>query len=161
MEYTGVDGVMTSEAILENPAFFSTEWHHIEQVMAEYVDFAEKYDENINTTRSHLYKSLYSGLKIHTDLRDNLTFARTFEEMRAVVAELAERRKDETPESKIQWYHRYWKEHEKELAYTDMEYDDFIQLMDEKQKKTKKQQGQEEEQEVVAVNNLFTQEEEY
>ena len=160
LEYTGVDGVMTSEAILENPAFFSPEWHHIEQVMSEYIDFAEKYEENINTTRSHLYKSLYSGLKVHTDLRDSLTVAKTFDEMRAVVTELAELRKDESPESKIQWYHRYWKEHEKELAYTDVEYDEFISIMDDKRDNSKKKQGIEDEG-VLAVNSLFTQEDEY
>lgn len=59
LEFTGCDGVMTSEAILENPAFFSTEWHHIEKVMLDYLDFAIKYDENLNIARSHLYKSLY------------------------------------------------------------------------------------------------------
>jgi len=38
LEYTGCDGVMTSEAILENPAFFDPSWPHIEKVMHEYVE---------------------------------------------------------------------------------------------------------------------------
>jgi len=161
LEYTGCDGVMTSEAILEYPAFFDPTIHHIEQVMYEYVEFWEKYDENINTCKSHLYKSLYSGFKKHIDIRDNFTESRTYKAIKDVVKELAELRKDEDPESKIEWYHRYWKEHEEELAYTDMGYSEFISMMDQRWHNTKIASTKPEEDQIDGIGGLFDNDEEY
>ena len=131
LDFTGWDGVMTSEAILENPAFFHTEWRHIEDVMIDFLDIAEKYDEDINTIRNHLYKSLYSGFKRHTDIRDIVVKAPTIDIIREAVTELKDRRKEEIPQSKIEWYHRYWKNHETELAYSDESYEEWLKQMNE------------------------------
>jgi hypothetical protein len=146
---------MTSEAILENPAFFSPEWNHIEQVMLEYLDFAKKYNENINTARSHIYKSLYSGFKLHTDLRDQITAARTIDEFKAIVTELYERRKDEDPESKITWYQRHWKTHETEPAHIESDFEEFVGLMDKRLKPGAAETIDHTEENIGVVANLF------
>jgi hypothetical protein len=45
MELTGVDGVMTSEAILENAAFFNPTFVHLEDQSLEYLVLAETHKE--------------------------------------------------------------------------------------------------------------------
>lgn len=84
MDYTGVDGVMTSEAILENPAFFEPKFYHLEDLMLEYLEIAENYNEVYSTVRNHLYKSLYSGFKVHLDLRDMLYKSECWETMKNI-----------------------------------------------------------------------------
>lgn len=123
---------MTSEAILENPAFFEPEWQHIEDVMLAFLELAEEYDEDINTVRNHLYKSLFSGFKVHTDLRDRTVAATSIEQMREITEELKDRRTGQLPEDKIEWYHRYWKGHKTELPYTDIDFEEFVRVQDEK-----------------------------
>ena len=123
---------MTSEAILENPAFFDPSWPHIEKVMHEYVELWEKYNENFGICKGHLYKSLYSGFKKHPEVREKFDGLRDLASFKGIVNELAELRKNEDPKSKIEWYHRHWKEHEEELAYTEMDYNEFIAMMDER-----------------------------
>ena len=56
-----------------------------------------------------MFKFLYTGLQIHTDLRSKLGQSKTVEELREVANEIKERRKNETAESKITWYHRHFK----------------------------------------------------
>ena len=71
----------------------------------------EKYpgEADMKTIRSHMFKFLYTGLQIHTDLRSKLGQSKTVEELREVAFEIKERRKDESAESKISWYHRHFK----------------------------------------------------
>jgi hypothetical protein len=72
---------MTSEAILEYPAFFDPEMHHMEDIFSEYIKNAIKYEEKYFTARSHMYKSLFNGLSIHTDLREDLNVSKEYDEM--------------------------------------------------------------------------------
>jgi len=100
MDITGVDGVMACESILEYPALFdNSKVHDLDELTLEYIDLFEKYpgEADMKTIRSHMFKFLYTGLQVHTDLRS------------AVALELQKRRKDETPESKITWYYRHWR----------------------------------------------------
>ena len=71
----------------------------------------EKYpgEADMKTIRSHMFKFLYTGLQIHTDLRSKLGQSKTVEDLREVALEIKERRKDESPESKISWYYRHFK----------------------------------------------------
>jgi len=41
MEYTGVDGVMSAEALLENPALFSGKQYDLDDLALEYLDICE------------------------------------------------------------------------------------------------------------------------
>ncbi len=112
LEYTGCDGVMSSESILEYPPLFDPQesLYDIDQVALQYLDLVDKYpgEADLKNTRSHLHKFLYTGFKEHTDLRDQLTNSKTLEEYRAVVVAMIERRKGIAPEKKLGWYYRYW-----------------------------------------------------
>lgn len=109
LEKTGVDGVMSAEALLENPALFSGEkLIDLDALAKEYIEFWQKYDgKNLRYLKPHLFKILHQGLKEHSDLRTRLGEAKTFEEHSLVMEELAERRKDIQIEDKFGWYHRY------------------------------------------------------
>lgn len=109
LEQTGVDGVMSAEALLENPALFSgKEVKDLDVLAAEYLELWQKYDgKNVRYLKPHLFKILHQGLKENTDLRSQLGAARKLEEYHKVVQELSERRKGMDLESKFGWYHRY------------------------------------------------------
>ena len=131
LKFTCWDGVMTSESILENPAFFTSEWSNIEDVMLDFLEISEKYEVDINTVRNHLYKSLFSCFKRHTDIRDCVIKAPTVEAIREAVVELKDRRQDKLTQSKIKWYHRYWKTHQNESTHSEDPYDEWLAQMNE------------------------------
>lgn len=62
LELTGVDGVMTSEAILENAAFFNGTPVHLEDQCLEYLSLAETHNEKLSVIKQHVFKFLHSGL---------------------------------------------------------------------------------------------------
>lgn len=108
LEHTGVDGVMSAESLLENPALFSGEVKCLDSLAEEYLDCWEKYDKpNSKYIKPHLFKILHKGLNEHTDLRERLGNAKTLEEYRSIVKELKERRKEVRLEDKFGWYERY------------------------------------------------------
>jgi hypothetical protein len=73
---------------------------------------AEKYPgADDSCMRAHLFKMLFTGLAIHTDLRERLVKAFGIDNFRQIVHELTMRRVDITAEAKLGWYLRYWKEH--------------------------------------------------
>lgn len=158
LSYTGADGVMTSESILEYPALFDPVWYHLEDLMIEYLDLAEHYKEDHPIARNHLYKSLFTGFKDHIDLRDSLFKCEDFEQMREITRELKERRKGQEPQSKIGWYHRYWKNHETETPYTTQDFNEFIQDFQVKEDAiVNRKQFESKELEISpAVSSLFT-----
>ena len=65
-------------------------------------------EADLKNVRSHLHKFLYTGLQIHTDLRDRLSDAKSLDTLKDVVREMIDRRKDISAEDKIGWYYRYW-----------------------------------------------------
>jgi hypothetical protein len=65
-------------------------------------------EADLKNVRSHLHKFLYTGLKIHTDLRDKLSDAKSLDTLKEVVKEMTARREGVTPDDKIGWYYRYW-----------------------------------------------------
>lgn len=108
---TRCDGVMSAEGVLENPSLFSgPALKDLDEIAMEYVDCVQKYPDQINFMKSHLFKLLHSGLKVHTDLRSKLGTSRTFEEYSAIVKEMRNRRKDVPLKEKLGWYKRYWKD---------------------------------------------------
>jgi len=56
---TGVDGVMVSEAILDNPAFFSGTRPDAIELGAELLHFFAKYGGDRGWIRPHLFKILH------------------------------------------------------------------------------------------------------
>jgi len=77
LKYTGCDGVMSSESILEYPALFDpSKIYDMDELTLEYFDFYEKYpgEATIKILRAHLHKFMHSGFTAHghADLRDKL-----------------------------------------------------------------------------------------
>ena len=97
LELTGADGVMSSESILEYAALFDpSKVHDLDDLTIEYLDLYEKYPGEADRShiRAHMFKFLYTGLSVHTDLRDRVAKAQTFEEFKAIALEMKERRKE-------------------------------------------------------------------
>ncbi|XP_050088302.1 tRNA-dihydrouridine(16/17) synthase [NAD(P)(+)]-like [Anopheles aquasalis] len=90
---TGVNGVMTAEGNLYNPALFDginpVSW----EMANEYLDLVEQYPAPISYIRGHMFKMFHHlmHLKSNTALREELAVCRSVAEFRAVVAELQKR----------------------------------------------------------------------
>lgn len=107
LEFTGVDGIMTSEGILEDPALFSRPIPALPPVSDtgvivdgvevtastpnqmdiafEYLDFCERYPTRVlKIVRSHLMKYLYRYFDAHPQYREYFGNADSIEEFRAV-----------------------------------------------------------------------------
>jgi tRNA-dihydrouridine synthase 1 len=100
LEQTGAAAVMSSEALLENPALFCA---NRDPNSGEYLDqdeLARRYlavcgetppAKGVSIVRGHLFKFLHNGLREHADLRDELLVAGGLSEMGAVCERLAAR----------------------------------------------------------------------
>lgn len=102
---TGVDGVMSSEAALENPAIFccnrDADGNYVDQnrLTQEYLDLAEHYLPESkgskaacpSCVKAHLFKFLHAGLQANPDLRSRVSEGHTLQDFRAVSEELAAR----------------------------------------------------------------------
>ncbi|KAL3813637.1 hypothetical protein ACJIZ3_014905 [Penstemon smallii] len=88
LEETGVEGVLSAESLLENPALFAgyrtPEWvsdneeickdGKLDQaeLLVEYLKFCEKYPVPWRMIRSHVHKLLGEWFRIHPSVRDDL-----------------------------------------------------------------------------------------
>lgn len=121
LEITGADGVMSSEAILENPALFAShpdnnpcnahsQLSYLNLAM-EYMEFVRRYPPpKLKIIRAHLFKILYQDLSRHVDLRDILASTDSEHTMRDIIDTIVARengRKDYTQE--MSWYRRHRK----------------------------------------------------
>jgi len=105
---TGVDGVMSAEALLENPALFSGKIHDLDELALEYLELWKEYGNNDKRyVKGHLFKIAYEGLRKEVDLRDRMQKALEVNEMEDILKQLKERRKDVSNENKFGWYERY------------------------------------------------------
>lgn len=107
-EHTKVDGVMSAEALLENPALFSGKLLDLDDLALEYLECWKQY-ENGHTKyiKPHLFKILHQGLSENVDLRKKMVECKTIEDYENLCKELKERRKDKKPIEKFGWYERY------------------------------------------------------
>eukprot|EP01038_Epipyxis_sp_PR26KG_P007479 gene7479-10193_t len=108
-QLTGVDGVMSSEGILENPTIFSNNCYSLSQMdMAdEYLSFCGIYPtRHMKTIRLHLIKFLHRYIDQHTVLRDALGKAHSMEEFRDAINLCRELVQDESLYAET-WYRRY------------------------------------------------------
>ena len=120
LAFTGCDGVMSSESILEYPALFAGhELHDMDKLIMEYLEMYEKYpgEATAKHLKPHIHKFMHAGFVAqgHVDLRNrvnevNLSKPENFELMKQIAIELAERRKDVPLIDKISWYYRHWKD---------------------------------------------------
>ena len=97
LEHTGAAAVMSSEALLENPALFCRNIHpetgeYLDQMTLahRYLEICEMHPpgKGAAVVRGHLFKMLHNGLRQHTELRDELLLAHTLEEMRSVLRKM-------------------------------------------------------------------------
>jgi tRNA-dihydrouridine synthase len=112
--YIGADGVMTSEAILENPALFArnlnenNEYRTLVDLAEEYLHMAIKYPgSQIKTTRNHMMKFFYKYFIKHPDLRDRTAMTNSNEGFQSIIIELRSRINDSDNDYKESWYKRY------------------------------------------------------
>jgi len=107
LELTGVDGVMSSESLLENPALFSGKVYNLDQIAWEYLELCKIYQTDSCYIRPHLFKFLFTGLQRYPELREELGQAKTMNEFERIVLQVRDLRINEAPESKLGWYVRY------------------------------------------------------
>jgi tRNA-dihydrouridine synthase 1 len=117
LAYTGVDGVMSSEALLCNPSIFAGKRVDSLTIAQEYMDIVRELEASAPTEqsmiRAHLFKMLFQHLSIHKDLRDRLSSC-VPEEFLSIVDELKSRFTGLSEEEKAAqlatvpvWYERH------------------------------------------------------
>jgi len=93
MEVSGVEGVMSAEGHLTNPAIFAGINPPVWEMCLEYLDLVDIYPCPLSYTRGHLFKMCHHLLQIRTnfDLRERIGKSHSFEEFRDCVLQLKER----------------------------------------------------------------------
>jgi tRNA-dihydrouridine synthase 1 len=92
-EATGVDGIMSAEGNLYNPAIFSRKHYASWFLAQEYLEICNEYKNSATPSqiKAHLFKMFHSCLPLHVDLREKLAVVKTFEECNFIVSELKSR----------------------------------------------------------------------
>lgn len=88
---TGVQGVMSAEGNLHNPALFTGESPPIWKMAEDYLELAEKYPCPLSYARGHMFKMLHHSLNVHPDVRDIIAVGKTLECFRLATLKLKER----------------------------------------------------------------------
>ncbi|KAK3726639.1 hypothetical protein QZH41_012292, partial [Actinostola sp. cb2023] len=84
LEYTGVDGVMTAEGNLHNPALLSDKQPMVWEMAKQYLELVDQYPCQLSAVRGHLFKLMHHSLCKHTDLRIKLGDAKSLEEIKQI-----------------------------------------------------------------------------
>jgi len=123
LEFTGCDGVMSGEAILENPALFDARYQTrllpALAITREYLELCAKHRHNNSVIRPHLFKFLFRLLTLHTDLRERFGKCSN-DEIPVLLSELENREAAMTEEERekkyrtvTSWYSRHLSVHRK------------------------------------------------
>ncbi|KAJ1820961.1 tRNA dihydrouridine synthase [Coemansia sp. RSA 2671] len=88
IDATNVEGVMSAETNLYNPALFSGKVLPTWQMAEEYLDICNEVPTNISYIRGHLFKLFRYSLPIHTDLRQKLVDVRDLDGYRQFVRDM-------------------------------------------------------------------------
>ncbi|KAH8413351.1 hypothetical protein KR009_010184 [Drosophila setifemur] len=115
LEETGVDGVMSAEGNLHNPAIFQGLAPPVWQMAKEYLEFVDLYPCPSSYIRGHLFKLFHHIMNIrqNSELRDTLATANQLVQFHSVVAKV---------QSKYEPYHKG------EVPYEDEEMDAAISM---------------------------------
>jgi tRNA-dihydrouridine synthase 1 len=127
LDYTGVDGIMSSEAILEYPALFTdTNTEAVGgkrtgperlKLAKEYLQIAEKHPpqlggqgNGIKCVRTHIHKFLHEDLSGRHDIRQDIAFAQEYAKLFKCLDDVEELNKKEGHEVEkegLAWYMRH------------------------------------------------------
>ena len=116
LKQTGADGVMSSEAILEDPSFFSTENISRLQISREYIDLGKEYPPDVagqgsgvKCMRNHLHRFLHPFLQEDMELRHMVQCAITVEALEEALDILEDRQSSYTTKDSDndRWYMRH------------------------------------------------------
>lgn len=100
LQFTGVDGVMSAEGHLHNPAIFvnptacfEEKFPRIDRVAKEYLEIVRELDDPCSNiaVKAHLFALFRVAFEVHKDMRNVLGASRTYEESMNVIAILEER----------------------------------------------------------------------
>jgi tRNA-dihydrouridine synthase 1 len=100
LEYTGCDGVMSAEGLLEYPALFSGKQYNQMDLIMEYFEIAESsilpYPAAL---KGHVFRQLGDLLNIHVDLRTQISNPdiKDYFKLKAIVLELKHRVENNIP----------------------------------------------------------------
>lgn len=90
MQETGVDGVMSAEGNLYNPALFTptlfASWFLVDQYLS--IIDASPISANSSQAKAHIFKMFHACLAVHVDLRERLGSAYTFEQIKNITEEM-------------------------------------------------------------------------
>ncbi|KAL2101501.1 hypothetical protein ACEWY4_003262 [Coilia grayii] len=96
MEETGVQGVMSAEGNLHNPALFEGCSPPVWEMAEEYLEVVKKHTPcSLSFVRAHLFKLWHHTLQIHQDLREDLAKVKNLEGLAEVSRQLKERCQEE------------------------------------------------------------------
>ncbi|XP_062937416.1 tRNA-dihydrouridine(16/17) synthase [NAD(P)(+)]-like isoform X2 [Cynocephalus volans] len=95
IQATGVQGVMSAEGILHNPALFEGRSPAVWELAEEYLDIVRQHPCPLSCVRAHLFKLWHHTLQVHQQLREELAKAKTLEGIAAVSQELKLRCQEE------------------------------------------------------------------
>lgn len=124
LQYTGADGVLSSEAILEYPALFVDEEFPIRrsfpgrlELATEYLELARQYPpecggqgSGFKTIRGHVHKLIHADLQLYPEFRAVCVEAEEVGQLEACLAALAELHATHghvVQDEKLHWYRRH------------------------------------------------------